>query len=109
MPYNAVEMSQIAAWAIGDISLPDQEIFTMTQTFRAALLVCTFTALALEGASLPANAQPYGPGSGGMMGGGWGMGWGMGGGMGGFGGIGLLVIVLLVVAFAFVTIRRRNP
>ena len=39
-----------------------------------------------------------------MMGDGWGMGWGMGG----FGGIGLLLIALLVVGFAFLAIRRRN-
>jgi hypothetical protein len=47
-----------------------------------------------------------------MMGGsdgwGWGMGGGMGWGMGGFGGIGLLAVVLFVVGFAFLAVRRRN-
>ena len=74
----------------------------MTKTFKIALFVST--AMALGAASMPANAQPYGPGSGGMMGDGWGMGWGMGG----FGGIGLLVIGLLVAGLAFLAGRRRN-
>ena len=38
-----------------------------------------------------------------------GMGWGMGWGMGGFGGIGLLVVVVLAVGIAVVGFRRRNP
>jgi hypothetical protein len=50
-----------------------------------------------------AEAQPYGPGGGGMMGGGWG--WGMGG-MGGFGGVGLAVLVVLGIAV--LVFRRRN-
>jgi Spy/CpxP family protein refolding chaperone len=77
---------------------------TMTNTFGTALFVST--ALALGASNLPANAQPYGPGPGGMMGGGWG--WGMGWGMGEFGGICLLVVALLVVGFAFLAVRRRN-
>ena len=76
----------------------------MTKAFKTTLFVST--TLALAAASLVANAQPYGPGSGGMMGDRWG--WGMGWGMGGFGGIGLLVIVLLVVGFALLAVRRRN-
>ena len=76
----------------------------MTKTSRTALLFST--ALALGASSLSASAQPYGPGPGGMMGGG--DGWGMGWGMGGFGGIGLLVVTLLVVGFAFLAVRRRN-
>lgn len=76
----------------------------MFKTFSTALFVST--ASALGAGSLSANAQPYGPGMGGMMGDGWG--WGMGWGMGGFGGIGLLLVVLLVVGFAFLAVRRRN-
>jgi hypothetical protein len=80
----------------------------MTKTFRTALFVSA--AVALSAARLSANAQSNGPG--GMMGGsdgwGWGMGGGMGWGMGGFGGIGLLVVVLFVVGFAFLAVRRRN-
>ena len=76
----------------------------MTKTFRIALLFST--AMALGVPSMCANAQPYGPGTGGMMGDSWG--WSMGWGMGGFGGIGLLVIVLLVAGFAFLAGRRRN-
>lgn len=86
-----------------------QEIIAMIEPSRTALLVSA--ALALTAASPSANAQPNGPGPGGMMGGsdGWGMGsWGMGWGMGGFGGIGLLVIVLLVAGIAFLALRRRN-
>jgi hypothetical protein len=76
----------------------------MTKTFRTALLVCTGLTLGIS--NLSVSAQPYGPGQGGMMGGseGWGMGWGMGG----FGGIGLLVVALLAVGFAFLAVRRRN-
>lgn len=76
----------------------------MTKTFGTALLLST--ALALGASSQFASAQPYGPGQGGMMDGseGWGMGWGMGG----FGGIGLLVVALLVLGFAFLAVRRRN-
>jgi hypothetical protein len=76
----------------------------MTKTSRTALLFSI--ALALGASSQAASAQPYGPGQGGMMGGseGWGMGWGMGG----FGGIGLLVVALLAVGFAFLAVRRRN-
>ncbi len=76
----------------------------MTKTFRVALFAST--AIALGAASMSAYAQPYGPGQGGMMGDGWG--WGMGWGMGGFGGIGLLLVILLVVGFAFLAVRRRN-
>ena len=45
-----------------------------------------------------------------MMGNGWGMGdgWGMGWGMGGFGGIGVLLIVLVAVGIAVVAFRRRS-
>ena len=75
----------------------------MTKISRTALLFST--ALALGASSFSASAQPYGPGHG-MMGGG--DGWGMGWGMGGFGGFGLLVIALLVVALAFLAVRRRN-
>jgi len=94
-----------------EISLPAfWEIIAMTKTFRTALFVSTV--VALSAASLSANAQSNGPGTGGMMGGsdgwGWGMGGGMGWGMGGFGGIGLLVVVLFVVGFAFLAVRRRN-
>ena len=80
----------------------------MTKTSRTALLFST--ALALGASSLSASAQPNGPGQGGMMGGseGWGMGYGVGLGMGGFGGIGLLLVALLVVGFAFLAVRRRN-
>jgi hypothetical protein len=77
----------------------------MSKTFRVVLILSV--ALALGVAGLYANAQSYGPGSGGMMGDGWG--WGMmSGGMGGFGGIGLLVIVL-VAGLVFFSVRRRNP
>ena len=76
----------------------------MTRTFGTALLLSA--TLALGASSQSASAQPYGPGQGGMMGGG--EGWGMGWGMGGFGGIGLLVVALLVVGFAFLALRRRN-
>jgi hypothetical protein len=71
----------------------------MTKISRTALLFST--ALALGASSVSASAQPYGPGHG-MMGGG--DGWGMGG----FGGFGLLVVALLVVALAFLAVRRRN-
>ena len=76
----------------------------MTKMFNTALFVSVVSALG--GASMSVNAQPSGPGPGGMMGGseGWGMGWGMGG----FGGIGLL-LVLLVLGVAFFAVRRRNP
>lgn len=74
----------------------------MAKNFRAALFVSAFSSFGAT--SLSANAQPYGPGRGGMMGDGWGMGWGMGG----FGGIGLLIVILLVVGFAFLAIRRRK-
>jgi hypothetical protein len=40
---------------------------------------------------------------------GWAMGWGMGWGMGGFGGIGLLVFVLIGVGLAVVAFNRKNP
>jgi Spy/CpxP family protein refolding chaperone len=80
------------------------EVITMTKAFKTALFVAT--AFALGGASLSASAQPSGPGSGGMMGDRWG--WGMGWGMGGFGGIGLLVVVLLVAGLTFLAVRRRN-
>lgn len=59
-------------------------------------------ALALGTSNLPANAQPFGPGPGGMMGGGWG--WGMGR----FGGICWLVVALLGLGLAFLAVRRRN-
>jgi hypothetical protein len=75
----------------------------MTKISGTVLLFST--ALALGASGLSASAQPYGPGHG-MMGGG--DGWGMGWGMGGFGGFGLLVVVLLVVAGAFLAVRRRN-
>lgn len=64
----------------------------------------TVFALATLSFATAAEAQPYGPG-GGMMGGGWGMGYGMGG----FGGIGLLVIILLVLGIAVLAFRRRTP
>ena len=102
----AVDMGQSASWAIVVHSRSPTlwEIVAMTNRFRTALFVSTALAL---GASHPsANAQPYGPGPGGMMGGGWG--WGMGWGMGGFGGICLLVGALLIVGFAFLALRRRN-
>jgi Spy/CpxP family protein refolding chaperone len=72
----------------------------MTRTFGTALLLSA--TLALGASSQSASAQPYGPGQGGMMGGS--EGWGMGG----FGGIGLLVVALLIVGFAFLAVRRRN-
>lgn len=75
----------------------------MTKISGTVLLFST--ALALGASSLSASAQPYGPAQG-MMGGG--DGWGMGWGMGGFGGFGLLVVALLVVALAFLAVRRRN-
>lgn len=68
-----------------------------------------YVALTLGAASLSANAQPYGPGQGGMMGGNEGWGWEMGWGMGGFGGIGMLVLVLGVLGIAVLAVRRRNP
>ncbi len=74
----------------------------MIKSFRTTLLASA--AISLGGASMSAYAQPYGPGPSGMMGDGWGMGWGMGG----FGGVGLLLVVLLVVGFAFLAVRRRN-
>ena len=67
----------------------------MTNAFRTASFVPT--AMALGVSNLPANAQPFGPGPGGMMGGGWGWGWGMGG----FGGICLLAVALLGLWFGF--------
>ena len=42
------------------------------------------------------------------MGGFDGMGWGMGWGMGGFGGIGMLVSLVVVVGIAVLVSRRRN-
>ena len=38
-----------------------------------------------------------------------GMGWGMGWGMGGFGGIGLLVVLVLALGIVALAVRRRNP
>ena len=80
----------------------------MSKKTFVAFGVASAIAFAALSISLPASAQMdrrggYGPG---MMGGsdGWGMGWGMGG----FGGIGLLVVTLLVVGFAFLAVRRRN-
>jgi uncharacterized membrane protein len=61
-------------------------------------------ALATLSLATVAEAQPYGPGDGGMMGGGWG--WGMGGGMGGFGAVGL--VALVVLGIAVLVFRRRN-
>ena len=61
-------------------------------------------ALATMSLATVAEAQPYGPGGGGMMDGGWG--WGMGGGMGGFGGVGL--VALVVLGIAVLVFRRRN-
>ena len=72
----------------------------MTRTFGTALLLSA--TLVLGASSQSASAQPYGPGQGGMMGSS--EGWGMGG----FGGIGLLVVALLIVGFAFLAVRRRN-
>lgn len=66
-------------------------------------LLAAFT-LATLGPATVAEAQPYGPGGGGMMDGGWG--WGMGGGMGGFGGVGL--VALVVLGIAVLVFRRRN-
>ena len=43
-----------------------------------------------------------------MMNGSDGWGWGMGWGMGGFGGIGMLVVVLAVLGFAVLAVRRRD-
>lgn len=98
----AVDMGQSASLAIVVHSRSPTlwEIVAMTNRFRTALFVST--ALALGASNPPANAQPYGPGPGGMMG--WGMGWDMGG----FGGICLLVGALLIVGFAFLALRRRN-
>lgn len=77
----------------------------MSKTVGAKLFLSA--ALVFGTAGLSANAQSYGPGSGGIMGDGWG--WGMmGGGMGGFGGIGLIVVVL-VAGLAVLAVRRRNP
>lgn len=76
----------------------------MTKISGTVLLFST--ALALGVSSLSASAQPHGSGPGGMMGGG--DGWGIGWGMGGFGGFGLLAVALLVVALAFLAVRRRN-
>ena len=39
---------------------------------------------------------------------GYGEGWDMGWGMGGFGGIGLIVVVLLVLGIAVLAFRRQN-
>lgn len=75
----------------------------MTKT-RTTLLICT--GLAIGAWNLSVSAQPNGPGTGGMMGGGGG--WGMSWGMGGFGGVGLLVVVLLVGGLVFAAVRRRN-
>jgi hypothetical protein len=73
---------------------------TMIKRFKVALFASTAVALGV------ASASAQGPGSGGMMDGGWGS--GMGWGMGGFGGIGLLLVVLLVAGFALLAVRRRN-
>lgn len=54
-----------------------------------------------------AEAQPSGLGQGGsgnMMGGGWGMGWGMGG----FGWLGVIVVCLVAVAFVVLMYRRQK-
>ena len=75
----------------------------MSKTFRAIIFLSVASAAGVTG--LSANAQSYGPGSGGMMGDGWG--WGMmGGGMGGFGGVGL--VALVVFGIAVLGFRRRN-
>ena len=100
----AVDMGQSASLAIVVHSRSPTlwEIVAMTNRFRTALFVST--ALALGASNLPANAQPFGPGPGGMMGGGWDWGWGMGG----FGGICLLAVALLGLGLAFLAVRRRN-
>ena len=74
--------------------------------------ILSFSTVALAQPSGPGPGGPgnmTGPGPGGpgnMMNTGWD--WGMGWGMGGFGGIGLLLVVLLIVGFGFVLVRRRN-
>ena len=54
-----------------------------------------------------AEAQPYGPGTGGsgnMMGDGWGMGWGMGG----FGWTGLIMVCLFAIGIVVLMFRRQK-
>ena len=82
----------------------------MSDALRAAL-VAVSNSLMLMTFSLTtvAEAQPYGPGQGGMMGGdgGWGMGYGMG-----YEGIGVLVLALLtllILGIAAVAFPRRSP
>jgi hypothetical protein len=77
----------------------------MIKAFKTVLFVSS-PALAIAAVNMRADAQPFGPGPGGMMGDGWG--WGMGWGMGGLGGGGLLLIALLVAGFTFLVLRRRN-
>ena len=89
--------------------LDNQQICLLFDVFRELIMSSKYSltsrllagfALATLGLATVAEAQPYGPGGGGMMGGGWG--WGMGG----FGGVGL--VALLVLGIAVLVFRRRN-
>ena len=91
--------------------LDNQQICLLFDVFRELIMSSKYSltsrllagfALATLGLTTVAEAQPYGPGGGGMMG--WG--WGMGGGMGGFGGVGL--VALVVLGIAVLVFRRRN-
>lgn len=75
----------------------------MFSKLKASICALAVIAPATLRFTTSAKAQPYGPGQGGsgnMMGEGWGMGWGMWG-FGWFGVLGICLLVLGVIVYAF--------